>query len=133
MTYKQLRGRRIAVLADTDSRWKWAAQVANRLHSATPVAGYQLSHSELPSRRQLLDAGMVPEQVRTVDPAELVAALRAEPPDVLVVALPGGGVQATLHLLAAAELAERPLVLTATSAWSTSAWSRACCCAQGRT
>jgi len=112
VTYKQLRGRRIAVLADTDSRWKWAAQVANRLHSATPVAGYQLSHSELPSRRQLLDAGMVPEQVRTVDPAELVAALRAEPPDVLVVALPGGGVQATLHLLAAAELAERPLVLT---------------------
>lgn len=99
------------MLADTDSRWKWAVQLANRLRPSSPLAGYQLAAAEPPSRRQLTEAGIDPGQVRTVPPAELVSAVAAVPLDVLVVALPGGGCQAVLHLLAAAELPNRPVVV----------------------
>jgi len=100
------------VLADTDSRWKWAVQLANRLHPTEPVIGYQLAPVPVPSHRQLVAAGIEPDRVRAVTPAGLVAALAESPPDVLVIALPGGGCQAMLHLLAAAGLPRRPLVVT---------------------
>jgi hypothetical protein len=105
--------RSVAILADTDSRWKWAVHLARRLHPALPVGGYQLSSSDAPpSPRQLQAAGIEPARVRTVTAGELVNALAADAPDVLVVSLPGGGVQAVLHLLAAAALPRRPLVVT---------------------
>jgi hypothetical protein len=104
--------RSVAVLADSDSRWKWAVQLARRLHPATALIGYQLAPEEVPSERQLAAAGIEPSAVRSVTPGELVTALAADVPDVLIVALPGGGVQAVLHLLAAAELPRRPLVVT---------------------
>lgn len=104
--------RSVAVLADTDSRWKWAAHLARRLRPAVPVTGYQLSLDDLPSQRQLAAAGVDPAAVRAVTPAELVDALAVDVPDVLIVALPGGGVQAMLHLVAAADLPRRPVVLT---------------------
>jgi hypothetical protein len=102
----------VAVLADTDSRWKWAVQLARRLHPVLPVIGYQLGLSNLPSRRQLVVAGIDPARVRTVEPADLTEALAADEPDVLILALPGGGAHAMLHLLAAARLPRRPLVVT---------------------
>lgn len=100
------------MLADTDSRWKWGVQLAHRLRPGRPVDCYELSSAEVPSPRQLTQAGVDPALLRTVTPAELLAALAATSPDVLVVALPGGGVQAVLQLLAAAELPHRPLVVT---------------------
>jgi hypothetical protein len=102
----------VAVLADTDSRWKWAVGLARRLHPAAVLSGYQLDSVSQPSARQLAAAGIEPELIRTVTPAGLVAALAEDTPDVLVIALPGGGCQAMLHLLAAAELPNRPLVVT---------------------
>lgn len=102
----------MAIVADTDSRWKWGAQLARRLHPSSIVTGYQLAPAELPSRRQLADAGMDPDLVRTVTATGLVSAIAAEPPEVLIVALPGGGCQAVLHLLAAAHLPRRPLVVS---------------------
>lgn len=102
----------MVVLADTDSRWKWAVQVASRLHPSAPVLGYQPADVAPPSARQLAEAGIEPGNVQVVGPAELVAALRADPADVLVVGLPGGGIQAALHLLAAAHLPDRPVVVT---------------------
>ena len=103
---------RVAVLADTDSRWKWAVQLSKRLHPAAVLSGYQLATVERPSDRQLVAAGIEPHLVRTATPADLVAFLAAHTPDVLVIALPGGGCQAMLHLLAAADLPHRPLVVT---------------------
>ena len=102
----------MAVLADTDSRWKWAVQLSRRLHPAAVLSGYQLDSVAQPSARQLAAAGIAPEVIRTVTPAGLVAALAEDTPEVLVIALPGGGCQAMLHLLAAAELPNRPLVVT---------------------
>ena len=100
------------MLADTDSRWKWAVQLARRLHPTFPLTGYQLAPVPTPSHRQLAEAGIEPDRVRAVTPAALVTSLAATPPDVLVIALPGGGCQAMLHLLAAADLPSRPLVIT---------------------
>jgi hypothetical protein len=99
-------------LADTDSRWKWAVQLANRLHPTFAVTGYQVAPVPSPSPRQLAAAGIEPDRVHTVTPAGLIAALAETMPDVLVIALPGGGCQAMLHLLAAADLPRRPLVVT---------------------
>lgn len=100
------------MLADTDSRWKWAVQLARRLHPATTLTGFQLAPVMPPSERQLEAAGIDPDVVRSVTPAGLLAALATETPDVLIVALPGGGCQAILHLLAAVTLPRRPLVVT---------------------
>jgi hypothetical protein len=100
------------VLADSDSRWKWAVQLARRIHPAPVLTGFQLARVAPPSSRQLAAAGIEPDAVRSVTPAELVAALAEETPEVLIVALPGGGCQAVLHLLAAADLPTRPLVVT---------------------
>lgn len=103
---------KVALLADTDSRWKWAARLADRLGAAVEVLGYQLWTHDLPSHRQLLEAGVRPEQVRRVSASGLLEALATDRPDVLVLAAPGGGCQAVLQLLAAARLEPRPLVLT---------------------
>lgn len=102
----------MAVLADTDSRWKWAVQLSRRLHPAAVLSGYQLDSVTQPSARQLAAAGIDPQLIRAVTPAALLAALAQDTPDVLVISLPGGGCQAMLHLLAAAELPTRPLVVT---------------------
>jgi hypothetical protein len=102
----------VAVLADTDSRWKWGLGLARRLNPAAAVTGYQFAGSDIPSQRQLAEAGISADAVAVVSAGELLTALAAKPADVLVVSLPGGGVQAILHLLAAAELERRPLVLT---------------------
>lgn len=103
---------KVALLADTDGRWKWAARLAARLADGPEILGYQLWTHELPSHRQLLEAGVRPDQVRQLTPSGLLEALAVDRPDVLVVAAPGGGCQAVLQLLAAARLEQRPLVLT---------------------
>lgn len=87
-------------------------QLARRLHPATTVIGYQLATTQLPSHRQLTEAGIDPESIRTLTTAELLAAISTDSPDVLIMSLPGGGCQAMLHLLAAADLPRRPLVVT---------------------
>lgn len=102
----------MAVLADSDSRWKWSVQLARRLNPSALVTGYQFAGSDLPSQRQFAEAGIAPDAVSVVSSGELVAALASAQPDVLIVAMPGGGCQAILHLLAAADLPNRPLVLT---------------------
>lgn len=104
--------RSVAVLADADSRWKWGLGLARRLHPAASIAGYQFAGAATPSQRQLTEAGINPESVLVVSAGELIAALAADPVDVLVLSLPGTGVQAMLHLLAHADLEHRPLVVT---------------------
>lgn len=101
----------MAVLADTDSRWKWGLGLARRLNPLAVVTGYQFAGADLPSQRQLAEAGISADAVTVVSAGELVDALAQRPVDVLIVSMPGGGVQAMLHLIAAAELPKRPLVV----------------------
>ncbi|MEA5054830.1 MAG: DUF6716 putative glycosyltransferase [Propionicimonas sp.] len=95
------RPRRVAVLADTDSRWKWGMLTAGQLEPTEAVLPCLLQRSDPPSARQFHAAGVDPDAVLPLSMAELPHRLAAHPPDVLVIALGGGGVIATVHALLA--------------------------------
>ncbi|MEV1091180.1 DUF6716 putative glycosyltransferase [Streptomyces microflavus] len=114
---------RVAVLADSDTRWKWGALTARRLtdgadeRGARPVevSGLLLRGRATPTPRQLAEVGEVgidAERVREVTAVEFLHTVRDEGYDVVVLALVGGGVQAMLHGLAALKQARRPVVVT---------------------
>ncbi|MFE1334322.1 DUF6716 putative glycosyltransferase [Streptomyces microflavus] len=114
---------RVAVLADSDTRWKWGALTARRLtdgadeRGARPVevSGLLLRGRATPTPRQLAEVGEVgidAERVREVTAVEFLHTVRDEGYDVVVLALVGGGVQAMLHGLAALNLEHRPVVVT---------------------
>ncbi|MFG3011808.1 DUF6716 putative glycosyltransferase [Streptomyces cinerochromogenes] len=110
---------RVAVLADSDTRWKWGALTAQRL---TPAAaevrldGYLLRGRATPTARQLQEVGVQADSLREVTGVEFLRAMSEapdDPYDVLVLALVGGGVQAMLHGLRAAwRSGKRPVVVT---------------------
>ncbi|MFI2643051.1 DUF6716 putative glycosyltransferase [Streptomyces sp. NPDC018610] len=112
--------RRVAVLADSDTRWKWGALTASRIVSAQPhgpgdtagpsapgepglrLDGYLLRGRATPTARQLTEVGVRADSLREVTAVEFLRAMDAdaggeEPYDVLVLALVGGGTQAVLH------------------------------------
>ncbi|WP_324796495.1 DUF6716 putative glycosyltransferase [Streptomyces cyaneofuscatus] len=120
---------RVAVLADSDTRWKWGALTARRLtagaaeaagedeRGARPVevSGLLLRGRATPTPRQLAEVGEVgidAEKVREVTAVEFLHTVRDEGYDVVVLALVGGGVQAMLHGLAALDLPRRPVIVT---------------------
>lgn len=114
---------RVAVLADSDTRWKWGALTARRLTAgadgpdARPVevSGLLLRGRATPTPRQLAEVGEVgidTERVREVTAVEFLHTVRDEGYDLVVLALVGGGVQAMLHGLAALGLPRRPVVVT---------------------
>lgn len=114
---------RVAVLADSDTRWKWGALTARRLTAgadgpdARPVevSGLLLRGRATPTPRQLAEVGEVGidiERVREVTAVEFLHTVRDEGYDLVVLALVGGGVQAMLHGLAALGLPRRPVVVT---------------------
>ncbi|WP_031083664.1 DUF6716 putative glycosyltransferase [Streptomyces sp. NRRL WC-3549] len=116
---------RVAVLADSDTRWKWGALTARRLTApgagpggdARPVevSGLLLRGRATPTPRQLAEVGEVgvdSGRVREVTAVEFLHAVRDEGYDVVVLALVGGAVQAMLHGLAALRLARRPVLVT---------------------
>ncbi|MFD3413112.1 DUF6716 putative glycosyltransferase [Streptomyces cyaneofuscatus] len=114
---------RVAVLADSDTRWKWGALTARRLtagadeRDARPVevSGLLLRGRATPTPRQLAEVGEVgieAEKVREVTATEFLHTVRDEGYDVVVLALVGGGVQAMLHGLAALNLTRRPVIVT---------------------
>ncbi len=105
----------MAVLADSDTRWKWGALTANRV---TPrdirMDGFLLRGRATPTPRQLGEVGVRADSLREVTAVEFLRAMREEPYDVLVLALVGGGVQAVLHGLKRAweDRPHRPVVVT---------------------
>ncbi|MEV6310507.1 DUF6716 putative glycosyltransferase [Streptomyces sp. NPDC051840] len=111
---------RVAVLADSDTRWKWGALTAHRLTAGAgerPVetTGLLLRGRATPTPRQLAEVGEVgvdTSRVREVTAVEFLHAVRDEGYDVVVLALVGGAVQAMLHGLAALGLPRRPVVVT---------------------
>ncbi|RRQ77908.1 hypothetical protein CQW39_15590 [Streptomyces griseofuscus] len=107
---------RVAVLADSDTRWKWGALTARRL---TPAAaevrldGYLLRGRATPTARQLQEVGVHADSLSEVTGVEFLHAMSQEPYDILVLALVGGGVQAMLHGLRDAwGTGPRPVVVT---------------------
>lgn len=87
------------VLADTDSRWKWGFLTAQQLFpAASPSASSWPPDASRP--RQLADTGVAaqPTVIETVP--DFIESGELEESDAIVLALPGGAVQAVLHGLA---------------------------------
>ncbi|MEU9398581.1 DUF6716 putative glycosyltransferase [Streptomyces sp. NPDC048242] len=107
---------RIAVLADSDTRWKWGALTARRLAPAgveIRLDGFLLRGRATPTARQLQETGAHADSLREVTAVEFVRGMAEERYDVLVLALVGGGVQAMLHGLRHAwGSGPRPVVVT---------------------
>ncbi|MGP9019018.1 DUF6716 putative glycosyltransferase [Streptomyces sp. BR1] len=95
---------RIAVVADSDTRWKWGALTARRIAGPAPeIGGFLLRGRATPTARQLAEVGEVgvaAEALREVTMAAFLRAIEREPYDVVVLALVGGAAQAALHGLA---------------------------------
>ncbi|WP_406070274.1 hypothetical protein OG372_22840 [Streptomyces sp. NBC_01020] len=95
---------RVAVIADSDTRWKWGALTARRLSvGEAELSGFLLRGRATPTPRQLAEvgAGVDTAAVREVTGAEFLRAVEQDGYDVVVLALVGGAVQAMLHGLAA--------------------------------
>ncbi|MFJ9345850.1 DUF6716 putative glycosyltransferase [Streptomyces sp. NPDC101237] len=122
---------RVAVLADSDTRWKWGALTAKRLipdetdRPEVRLDGYLLRGRATPTARQLQEVGVHADSLREVTAVEFLRAMERGPEDpegpegtesydVLVLSLVGGGVQAMLHGLRGvfAGRAKRPVVVT---------------------
>ncbi|MGW5252659.1 DUF6716 putative glycosyltransferase [Streptomyces sp. NPDC004012] len=126
---------RVAVLADSDTRWKWGALTANRItpseftvssestestesrksvDSGIRLDGFLLRGRATPTARQLEEVGVRADSLREVTAVEFLREMTKESYDILVLALVGGGVQAMLHGLAHAwqGRARRPVVVT---------------------
>ncbi|MET9444800.1 DUF6716 putative glycosyltransferase [Streptomyces sp. NPDC006610] len=119
---------RIAVLADSDTRWKWGALTAERIvpgptmeaaaDGATQVApvldGFLLRGRATPTPRQLAEVGVRADSLKEVTAVEFLRTMAQEDYDVLVLSLVGGGVQAMLHGLKRVweDRPHRPVVVT---------------------
>ncbi|MFF8869007.1 DUF6716 putative glycosyltransferase [Streptomyces massasporeus] len=119
---------RIAVLADSDTRWKWGALTADRIApgpsmEAAPregaqvgplLDGFLLRGRATPTPRQLEEVGVRADSLREVTAVEFLRAMAEGSYDVLVLSLVGGGVQTMLHGLARVweNRASRPVVVT---------------------
>ncbi|MFE6362142.1 DUF6716 putative glycosyltransferase [Streptomyces sp. NPDC057806] len=102
---------RIAVLADSDTRWKWGALTAGRIapgpsmeagaegdmQVAPALDGFLLRGRATPTARQLAEVGVQAASLREVTTVEFLRTMADEEYDILVLALVGGGVQAVLH------------------------------------
>ncbi|MFI1796693.1 DUF6716 putative glycosyltransferase [Streptomyces sp. NPDC020379] len=104
----------MAVLADSDTRWKWGALTAHRLAPGARLDGLLLRGRATPTVRQLAEVGVRAETLREVTAADFVRTAGRERYDIVVLACVGGAVQAVLHGLAHAWAAapERPVVVT---------------------
>ncbi|MFI5818336.1 DUF6716 putative glycosyltransferase [Streptomyces rishiriensis] len=106
---------RIAVLADSDTRWKWGALTAARTAPSPPVLdGFLLRGRATPTPRQLAEVGVHADSLREVTAVEFLRVMAGTPYDVLVLALVGGSVQAVLHGLkrVVEDGGRRPVVVT---------------------
>ncbi|MFD3498453.1 DUF6716 putative glycosyltransferase [Streptomyces sp. NPDC058676] len=119
---------RIAVLADSDTRWKWGALTADRItpgpsmeaaarddaQAGPALSGFLLRGRATPTPRQLEEVGVRADSLREVTAVEFLRAMAEEEYDVVVIALVGGGVQAMLHGLGRVweGRQKRPVVVT---------------------
>ncbi|WP_280878282.1 DUF6716 putative glycosyltransferase [Streptomyces pseudovenezuelae] len=102
---------RIAVLADSDTRWKWGALTAARIvpgptmeaagrdaaQVGPELSGFLLRGRATPTARQLAEVGVHVDSLKEVTAVEFLRTMAEEEYDLVVLALVGGGVQAMLH------------------------------------
>ncbi|MEU9956117.1 DUF6716 putative glycosyltransferase [Streptomyces sp. NPDC050982] len=102
---------RVAVLADSDTRWKWGALTANRIAPADSdirLDGFLLRGRATPTARQLEEVGVRADSLREVTAVEFLREMSrasegaegtegAPAYDLVVLSLVGGAVQAMLH------------------------------------
>ncbi|MFE9141680.1 DUF6716 putative glycosyltransferase [Streptomyces tubercidicus] len=105
---------RVAVLADSDTRWKWGALTAYRIQPDIRLDGYLLRGRATPTVRQLDEVGARADSLREIRGIDFVRSVDRTRYDVIVLACVGGAVQAMLHGLAHAwrGAAARPVVVT---------------------
>ena len=106
--------RRIAVLADSDTRWKWGASVAQQIAPGHALDAYFLRGRSTPTERQLAEIGIEPDTRRELPTAELVDDAELADADIVVMAVSGGTVLALTHSLglAWAGREHRPITVT---------------------
>jgi hypothetical protein len=105
----------VHVVADSDTRWKWGAAVADKLSPVPPsIHGHLLQGRATPNDQQLADVGARADSVRRVGIAELLADLGETDADVVVLACVGGTIQSLMHGLARVweGRQRRPVVVT---------------------
>lgn len=105
---------RAVVLADSDSRWKWAASVVRRIAPSYAVDARFLRGGAMPSDRQISEVGLVPDTRRTLDCRELLDDPALPAADALILGTTGGTVLTMLHSLGAAWVTRpgRPVTVT---------------------
>ncbi|MFK4730834.1 hypothetical protein ROT00_14185 [Agromyces mediolanus] len=107
-------GRRLLVVADSDSYAKWGAALAGRVAGAWDTEFALLASPVLPSARQLdaalAGSGFVPAEVRTIELDALLAELAADPPDAVLLALRGPLVRVVAGRIAG--LPNRPVLVS---------------------
>ncbi|WP_406439206.1 hypothetical protein OHB00_29730 [Streptomyces sp. NBC_00631] len=91
--------RRVAVVADSDTRWKWGASVARQIAPEHALDAYFLRGRSTPTERQLAEVGIEPDTRREVRAAELVDDEELADADIVVFAVLGGTVLALTHSL----------------------------------
>ncbi|MEU6141566.1 DUF6716 putative glycosyltransferase [Streptomyces sp. NPDC047081] len=94
--------RRIAVVADSDTRWKWGASVARQLAPEHALDAVFLRGRSTPTERQLAEVGIEPDTRREATVAELTGDKELAAADLVVLAVAGGTVLALTHALGAA-------------------------------
>ena len=106
----------VEVIADSDSRWKWGATLAERLSpdGAARIHATLLLGRSCPTEQQMADIGISAASTRRVGSADAIARLKQSNAQVVVLACVGGGVQSLLHALSAAWAGrtERPIVVS---------------------
>ncbi|MFT2017963.1 DUF6716 putative glycosyltransferase [Streptomyces sp. 796.1] len=105
---------RVAVLADSDTRWKWGALTAHRVAPDHRLDGYLLRGRATPTARQLSEVGVHADAMREVTGIEFIHAIEREHYDAVVLSCVGGGVQAVLHGIGHAlrNAPHRPVLIT---------------------
>ncbi|MDT0346958.1 DUF6716 putative glycosyltransferase [Streptomyces litchfieldiae] len=105
---------RVVVLADSDSRWKWAALVARRLAPKHALDARFLLTSTTPTERQIAEVGVVPDTSKVVTYAEVLDDPAVAEADLLILGTIGGTVLALIHSLGMAwdSAGRRPVVVS---------------------
>ncbi|POX40836.1 hypothetical protein C3486_11625 [Streptomyces sp. Ru73] len=105
---------RVAVLADSDTRWKWGALTAHRLQPGCRLDGFLLRGRATPTVRQLDEVGARADALREIRGVDFVRSVDRTSYDVVLLSCVGGAVQAMLHGLARAweGSGRRPAVVT---------------------
>ncbi|MGK5529864.1 DUF6716 putative glycosyltransferase [Streptomyces sp. URMC 129] len=105
---------RAVVLADSDSRWKWAVHAARRLAPQHALDARFLLTPTTPTARQIAEVGIAPDTSRHVTCAELLDDPALAGADLVVVGTIGGTVLALVHSLGMAwdGASRRPVVVS---------------------